>query len=141
MKLLWVLICLVCSVATAQQCDCKGGCPATLPVFTINKQVANVELPHPDVMIAEFTASWCGPCQQMKPIVRELQRDGVPIVVIDTDANQELTREYKVSSVPCIVLVIDGKERKRLIGLTRKSDLKQMYEDGLKERYEASIDK
>jgi len=77
-------------------------------------------------VLYDFSASWCGPCQQMKPIVHKLEREGFPVKVVDIDQNPNLARQYNVSSIPAFVLVVNGKEVAREVGRTTEGQLRRM---------------
>jgi len=59
--------------------------------------------------LLNFSSIYCGPCQQMAPIVDRLQRNGYPIRKIDTVQNPDLARKYGLSSIPAFVIVSSGK--------------------------------
>jgi thiol-disulfide isomerase/thioredoxin len=80
----------------------------------------------PDNILYDFSATWCGPCQQMHPIVARLEREGLPIKQVDVDANRALAQYYGVSSIPAFVLVINGKVAERSVGATSEGQLRQM---------------
>lgn len=67
----------------------------------------------PKAEILDFTAVWCGPCQQISPVVSKLQRDGLPIRKVDVDQERDLANQYGIKTIPTFVLVIDGKEVSR----------------------------
>ncbi len=69
-----------------------------------------------DGVVLDFTAPWCGPCQQISPIVSKLERQGYPIRKVDVDTNHDLVRKFNVQSIPALILVIDGVEQERLTG-------------------------
>jgi len=77
-------------------------------------------------VLYDFTATWCGPCQQMSPIVHKLQREGFPVKQVDIDKNPNLARQFQISSIPAFVLVVDGKEVSREIGRTSEHQLRRM---------------
>jgi thiol-disulfide isomerase/thioredoxin len=79
-----------------------------------------------DNILLDFTASWCGPCQQMSSIVSRLERQGLPIRKVDVDQEPQLAAKYGVKSIPCFVLVSDGKELDRANGLTTEQQLRSM---------------
>ncbi len=77
-------------------------------------------------VLVEFTASWCGPCKAMAPVIDQFAKDfesHIDVVKIDVDHNSELARAYIVQSVPTSILFIEGQERKRLIGSVSKQAL------------------
>ncbi len=78
-------------------------------------------------VLYDFTATWCGPCQQVAPIVHKLQREGLPIQQVDIDKNPKLAKQFRVSSIPAFVLVVNGKEVKRILGgQTTEQDLRRL---------------
>ncbi len=80
----------------------------------------------PNNILLDFSASWCGPCQQMSPIVSKLERQGFPIRKVDIDVEKALTRQFKVESIPCFVLVANGKEINRITGATDEKELRRL---------------
>ena len=76
-------------------------------------------------VLVDFNANWCGPCKMIRPILEEIasNNDKVKIVSINVDDEEELTKEYGVMSIPCLVLFNQGKETERKIGLMSKEDL------------------
>src|SRR5687768_2959957 len=76
--------------------------------------------------LLDFTATWCGPCQRMSPIVAKLQRQGYPIRKVDVDQHRDLAQRYGISSIPAFVLVIDGRVAGRVTGATSEDALKQL---------------
>ena len=76
--------------------------------------------------VLDFSATWCGPCQQMNPIVSRLQREGYPIRKVDVDKERALAKQYNISSIPAFVLVVDGEEVARSVGATTESNLRRM---------------
>lgn len=80
----------------------------------------------PKGVLLDFTATWCGPCQKMSPLVSRLKREGYPIRKVDVDQEPELARRFNVSSIPAFVLVVEGKEVARSVGATTESSLRRM---------------
>ncbi|MBS0205122.1 MAG: hypothetical protein JSS49_19635 [Planctomycetes bacterium] len=79
-----------------------------------------------DTVLLEFTAIWCQPCQQMRPIVSRLQRQSFSIHEVDVDAERELALRFGVKSIPCFVLIAGGQEIDRVSGVTSEQQLKSM---------------
>lgn len=89
---------------------------------TFESEVLDSKVP----VLVDFNALWCGPCRMVRPVLDELasESDSYKIVSVNVDDNMELSSKYKVSSIPCMILIKDGKEENRIIGLRSKSDLK-----------------
>ncbi|MDF1743132.1 MAG: thioredoxin domain-containing protein [Gimesia sp.] len=80
----------------------------------------------PKGVLLDFTATWCGPCQKMSPLISRLKREGFSIKKVDVDQEPELARRFKVTSIPAFVLVIEGREVARSVGSTTESNLRRM---------------
>jgi len=76
-----------------------------------------------------FTAEWCGPCKQTRPIVEEMKREGFEFQIIDADYEQLLVSRLKVRSVPTFILFKDEKEIKRITGAQTKQSLLEFIEN------------
>jgi len=70
-----------------------------------------------------FSATWCGPCKQFKPIMEELSEEGYDIEFIDGDESKEVAIEYNIRSIPTTVIEQDGKEINRLVGVKSKEEM------------------
>jgi len=78
------------------------------------------------VSLVDFWAEWCGPCRMMSPIIDELAKefDGkAKIGKVNVDEEMELAEQFGVSSIPTLVIIKDGKEVKRFVGVTQKAVL------------------
>ncbi|EGV43392.2 thioredoxin [Bizionia argentinensis JUB59] len=77
-------------------------------------------------VLVDFFAEWCGPCKTMSPILKEVKDEfgeGVTILKIDVDKNQQLAAQFKVRGVPTLILYKSGKQLWRQSGLSSKRDL------------------
>ncbi|RLT14750.1 MAG: hypothetical protein DWI24_02470 [Planctomycetota bacterium] len=78
--------------------------------------------------ILEFSATWCGPCTEMKPQVDALKAKNYPIRVLDVDREQDLAHSFRVSSIPAFVFVSpDGKVLGRSEGLQDASKIATQF--------------
>jgi len=80
----------------------------------------------PNGIVLDFSATWCGPCQEMSPIVSKLEREGHPIKKVDIDQQRELAQRHKVTMLPTFLLIVEGKEVSRVVGRTSEANLRQM---------------
>ncbi|MEZ5944625.1 MAG: trypsin-like peptidase domain-containing protein [Planctomycetaceae bacterium] len=76
--------------------------------------------------VYKFGAVWCGPCQQVAPVVDRLKREGLPIHSIDIDEQKALASQFRIQRVPTFVLVVDGKEVDRVTGLMTEGEIRAM---------------
>lgn len=78
------------------------------------------------IQLLDFWAQWCFPCKTMEPIITELEKeleDKAEIVKINVDEKPEEASKYGVMSIPTYIILKDGKEVGRKIGVTSKADL------------------
>ena len=74
-----------------------------------------------------FSATWCGPCNALKPTLLELEQDR--LVYYDVDTAIDEREKYSVGAVPTIILVDeDGKELERLVGSQPLSKLQDLLD-------------
>jgi thioredoxin 1 len=76
--------------------------------------------------ILYFTASWCGPCRMLGPIMESVKGQ-VNYSKLDVDVEQDLAVKYKVRSVPTLVLVENGVEKNRLVGVHQAPEILNFY--------------
>ena len=75
------------------------------------------------VALVDFSATWCGPCQMLKPTIEALatQYTGkVSVGKVDIDANSEIAMRFSVMSVPTLIFFKDGKQVDSMIGVAPK---------------------
>lgn len=78
------------------------------------------------VRLLDFWAVWCGPCKIMEPVLEELEKElktQVEIEKINVDENPGKAAEFGVMSIPTYIVLKDGKETGRRIGVTSKQEL------------------
>jgi len=75
------------------------------------------------ITIKHFTASWCQPCKQLSPIMRELssQNPTVGYQMIDIDNNSDVAQQYGVRAVPTIIFERNGSVVQAVVGVQPKS--------------------
>jgi thioredoxin 1 len=90
-----------------------------------DQEVLGADLP----VLVDFTATWCGPCKALSPIVAQLadELDGKVIVgKVDVDQSPSTAGKYGVRSVPMVVVFKQGERVAQHVGLTTKAKLKEM---------------
>lgn len=78
-------------------------------------------------VLVDFYADWCGPCKMMGTLLEELD-DSVNVLKVNTDEFNDLALSYGIMTIPTLILMEDGKEIKKHIGLMSKSDLDKFVE-------------
>ena len=79
-------------------------------------------------VLIDFWATWCGPCMRQGPIVEELAEEGYAVGKVDVDQNMALAQQFRVVSIPTLILFKNGAEVQRFVGLTSKEDLESALE-------------
>ena len=91
---------------------------------TFKKEVLESE----KTVLIDFYADWCGPCKILSPIIKEIaeETEKVKVVQIDVDEEEELAMEYGIMSIPTMVVIKDGEEVERRIGVMKKEAILEM---------------
>ncbi len=79
--------------------------------------------------LVDFFATWCGPCKMMHPVLEQLKEemgDSLRIIKIDIDKNEALMEQYRIQSVPTLMLFRKGDALWRQSGAMSFSDLKKV---------------
>tara|TARA_B100000287_G_C20305147_1_gene651527 strand:- start:227 stop:472 length:246 start_codon:yes stop_codon:yes gene_type:complete len=70
--------------------------------------------------IKYFSAEWCGPCKNFKPIIKEIANEGYSVEFIDLDTNPAAASEYGVRGVPTTIILEDDVPVNRFVGAVPK---------------------
>ena len=71
-------------------------------------------------MVIDFYATWCGPCQQLVPIMDEIEKNHKGEVIferIDVDEHPELAQEFNIEAIPMLMFITPKGEYKTIVGL------------------------
>ena len=85
-------------------------------------------------MLVDFWAAWCGPCKMLAPTIEKLAEhyDGKVVVgKVDVDDEPELAQRFGVMSIPTLVVLKDGKEVARTVGVQPQSAIEHMVDSAL----------
>ena len=86
------------------------------------------------VTLVDFWAEWCGPCKMIAPAIEELAKEyegRANVGKVDVDVAGELAQDYGVSSIPTLIVLKDGAEVKRFVGVTPVPELRKAIEAAL----------
>ena len=103
-------------------------------VKKINSQEFAAEAMKASVSVVDFNATWCGPCRMLAPVLEELSEkyaDRVSFFSVDVDESPELAMQYRVNSVPCLVLLKNGVFTDQSVGFRPESQLTSWIESNL----------
>ena len=79
-------------------------------------------------VLLDFWAAWCGPCQMLSPVVDAIgeEREDIKVGKINVDAQQELAMQFRVVSIPTLVVMKNGEESERSVGVVSKDEILAM---------------
>ena len=83
------------------------------------KEVMEAEVP----VLIDFWANWCGPCRMMSPVIDKIAEemgDKVKVCKVNVDENHELAEKYEIMTIPAFIIVKNGAETGRTIGVQSK---------------------
>jgi len=91
-------------------------------------------LKSPVPVLVDFTATWCGPCKLIAPILAELNEiwaGGIKIVKVDVDVSYLTARRYGILSIPTLMLFREGKSIERIMGVVSKAEIERKVKNAL----------
>ncbi len=92
----------------------------------IDSQFEDQVLKSDKPVLVDFWAAWCGPCQMIAPVIKELADEfegQATIAKMDVDQNQQTAAKYGIMSIPTLILFQNGEEVTRFMGVRPKSEL------------------
>lgn len=85
-------------------------------------------------VLVDFFATWCGPCKMIAPVVEQLATEyegKAAVYKLDVDEAQEIGMEYRIMSIPTLVIFKNGQEAERIRGAVSKEELADAMERNL----------
>ena len=85
------------------------------------------------VVVVDFFATWCGPCKMLSPVIDELsgELENVNFVKVDIDQSLELAQQFRISTVPTMMIFKNGKPVETLVGFMPKERIVQKVKSHL----------
>jgi thioredoxin 1 len=102
----------------------RGG--ISMSILKITKENFEAEVLNSDKpVLLDFFATWCGPCRMVGPILEEIaqENESIKVCKIDVDQDPELANRFKVSSIPLLVVMQDGKVVNQALGAKPKDQI------------------
>ena len=84
-----------------------------------------------DVAIIDFSATWCGPCKMLAPVLEEVSEqyaEKVDFFNIDVDENSDIAMKYRIASIPALVVLKKGVKVDMQVGFVPKEELEYFIE-------------
>lgn len=96
-----------------------------MELINFQKDVMEQTIP----VLVDFFATWCGPCKMLAPVLEELEAeygDKLKIVKVDIDKHIELARQYRVATVPTMMVFEHGELKDSILGYHAKEELVEL---------------
>lgn len=84
------------------------------------------------VVVVDVYATWCGPCKVMAELLGEMSEERSDLKILGVEMTESLAKQYDIHSLPTIIIMKDGVEKRRFTGVVSKEILYTMV-DYLKE--------
>ena len=80
------------------------------------------------LLLLDFWATWCGPCQMIGPMLDQVaEEENITVGKINVDEQRELAMQYEIEAIPTLVVMKDGREVYRSVGMLDKTEIKTFY--------------
>lgn len=97
-----------------------------MSVLKVNKEnFATEVLNAQGTVLVDFFADWCGPCKMLSPVIDEIAEEQTELKVckVNVDDEPELASRYGVMSIPTLVVIRNGKEVNKSVGVISKEEI------------------
>ncbi|MDZ7816992.1 MAG: thioredoxin [Planctomycetota bacterium] len=131
---LFVFSIAVAVIYFATDNDSSGGPSPSKVLHLAPSEFESKVLAAEGVVLVDFYADWCKPCEMLAPTITELQKmysssPDVAIYKLDTDKARSIAMEYGIRNIPCVIVFKNGSETERLVGVRPEQDYRQAIEN------------
>lgn len=101
-----------------------------MSVLNVNKENFDSVTDSGQVVLLDFYADWCGPCQMLSPIVEEIAEENPQFLIgkVNVDKEPELAQRFAVLSIPTLAVMKNGTVINQVVGVRPKSEILAMLE-------------
>jgi len=100
-----------------------------MSVITITRENFDQEvLQSKEKVLLDFWASWCGPCRMLSPVIDEISEENKSIKTgkVNVDEQPELAAAFRVTSIPTVIVMENGKVKNQMVGVRPKAQIEAM---------------
>lgn len=93
-----------------------------------NKEVLETEQP----VLIDFWATWCNPCKMLAPVIDEVAEEAkgeFKVGKVNVDEQPEIARQFKVMSIPTLIVMKNGNIVEKSVGVIPKKDIINMVQE------------
>lgn len=97
-----------------------------------NEQILSEVINSEKLVIVDFFAEWCGPCQMLAPILKNLEQkytDAIEVYKVDVDESQATAMRYGITAMPTLVFFKDNQEIERQVGYLDEDKLEKIIKE------------
>ena len=97
-----------------------------------NNQLLDEVIKNDKLVIIDFFATWCAPCQLQSESLKNVEKDysdKIEVFKIDVDENQEIAIRYDITAMPTLIFFKDGEEVERQVGYMEESEIINLIND------------
>ncbi len=101
------------------------------PVVLNKENFEDVVLKSDKPVLVDFYADWCGPCKMIAPMIDEIAEEMVDkalVCKVNVDDARDLAIEFKVATIPTLMVFKDGKRTQTVVGARPKPDIKALLD-------------
>jgi thioredoxin len=102
-----------------------------MTVIELTHENFESEIKKSKLMIVDFYANWCGPCQMLKPVFKKVSEEfkKIKFAKVNTEEEQELAEKCEIKSIPCLIIFRNGEEIERMVGYQTEDDLREKVDE------------